>query len=152
MPRGTAAVQSYCMSPTAVTATTGVSPCKHACTSAACPAADWCRSCRRVATHVSMLADNLTATAPEIVVARLDCDKAVNFCNDVIRIEKTPSFKVRCNVQVGTVPAKHASIDCVGWHQQQQKHRRCCHALTQLHSCQGSAAPVTSRLVNFDSL
>ena len=58
-------------------------------------AADWCRGCRRIATHVSMLADNLTATAPEIVVARFDCDKAVNFCNDVIRIERTPTFKVQ---------------------------------------------------------
>eukprot|EP00879_Flechtneria_rotunda_P002806 GHRR01003017.1.p1 GENE.GHRR01003017.1~~GHRR01003017.1.p1 ORF type:complete len:246 (+),score=16.37 GHRR01003017.1:28-765(+) len=56
--------------------------------------ADWCRGCRRIAGHVSMLADDLAATHPQIVVARLDCDKAERFCNEVIRIERTPVFKV----------------------------------------------------------
>jgi hypothetical protein len=42
-----------------------------------------------------MLADNLTATAPHIVVARLNCEEAERFCNDDIRISRTPEFKVR---------------------------------------------------------
>ncbi|WIA20260.1 hypothetical protein OEZ85_006095 [Tetradesmus obliquus] len=56
--------------------------------------ADFCRNCRRIASHVSMLADNLTATAPHIVVARLNCEEAERFCNDDIRISRTPEMKV----------------------------------------------------------
>lgn len=44
-----------------------------------------------------MLADNLTATAPQIVVARLNCEEAERFCNDDIRISRTPEFKVGCH-------------------------------------------------------
>jgi hypothetical protein len=43
-----------------------------------------------------MLADNLTATAPHIVVARLNCEEAERFCNDDMRISRTPEFKVGC--------------------------------------------------------
>eukprot|EP00882_Tetradesmus_deserticola_P026454 GHRQ01029193.1.p2 GENE.GHRQ01029193.1~~GHRQ01029193.1.p2 ORF type:complete len:183 (+),score=78.35 GHRQ01029193.1:606-1154(+) len=56
--------------------------------------AEFCRNCRRIAGHVSMLADNLTATAPHIAVARLNCEEAERFCNDDIRISRTPEFKV----------------------------------------------------------
>jgi hypothetical protein len=53
------------------------------------------RGCRRVATHVSQLADTVVHTAAKhIVVARLDCAKHEAFCENVIKIQRTPEFKV----------------------------------------------------------
>lgn len=51
--------------------------------------------CKRIASHVSMLADALAETHPHIVVARLNCGVAEHFCDQVIKISRTPSFTVR---------------------------------------------------------
>ena len=56
--------------------------------------AENCRSCARIAGHVSMLADNLTVEAPHIAVARLECGFAELFCAHTMRIARTPSFRV----------------------------------------------------------
>jgi hypothetical protein len=56
--------------------------------------------CKRVAEHVSKLADTLASTHPDIAVARVNCEQAVHFCDQVIRINRTPSFKVRLKCTV----------------------------------------------------
>lgn len=43
-----------------------------------------------------MLADQLAAADPSIAVARVDCGQAERFCDQVIGITRTPSFKVGC--------------------------------------------------------
>lgn len=43
-----------------------------------------------------MLADALAETHPHIVVARLNCGLAEHFCDQVVKITRTPSFTVRC--------------------------------------------------------
>lgn len=54
------------------------------------------RGCKRVAAHVSQLADTVVHTAANhIVVARLDCAEHEAFCENVIKIQRTPEFKVR---------------------------------------------------------
>lgn len=46
---------------------------------------------------MSKLADTLDSTHPDIAVARVNCENAVHFCDQVISISRTPSFKVgRC--------------------------------------------------------
>lgn len=55
---------------------------------------DTCCRCKRIAGHVSMLADALAATHPDIVVGRVNCEREEYFCAHVIKISHTPSFKV----------------------------------------------------------
>lgn len=43
---------------------------------------------------MSQLADTLADTARHIVVARLNCAENEAFCEHVIRIQRTPEFKV----------------------------------------------------------
>jgi predicted translin family RNA/ssDNA-binding protein len=53
-----------------------------------------CCRCKRIASQVSMLADALAATHPDIVVGRVNCEQQEYFCAHVIKISRTPSFKV----------------------------------------------------------
>jgi hypothetical protein len=41
-----------------------------------------------------MLADALAETHPDIVVGRVNCEQQEYFCAHVIKISRTPSFKV----------------------------------------------------------
>lgn len=41
-----------------------------------------------------MLADALAETHPDIVVARVNCEREEYFCAHAIKISRTPSFKV----------------------------------------------------------
>lgn len=62
-----------------------------------------CCRCKRIASHVSMLADSLAATHPDIVVGRINCEQQEYFCAHVIKISRTPSFKVGWQLSVALV-------------------------------------------------
>ena len=73
-----------------------------------------CR-CKRIAGHVSMLADALAATHPDIVVGRVNCEREEYFCAHVIKISRTPSFKVGAvQLAVAAVCGGHTAAQHLG--------------------------------------
>ena len=55
-----------------------------------------------------MLADALAETHPDIVVGRVNCEQQEYFCAHVIKISRTPSFKV------GLRACYHMTLDWLG--------------------------------------